>query len=197
MPALSILEPAPGTQFEATQPATPVEVSLLVENWEPYPAAGKSVSCFLNGEVDGTTQDLTYLYSDVPAGRRQLACQLQADSVPLANCEAAAFIFVAVRQDCTGQFDKSCDDSNPCSKDSCVYTMENKWQCQNSEIPDPCCCVSTFDCKCQSGTWGACDPELGLCSGCVDAGDCDDGNLCTIDECVDCGECVNTWVSCD
>jgi hypothetical protein len=73
-----------------------------------------------------------------------------------------------------------CNDLNPCTADICAedgecqnLPLENGTLCENPEI----CAVST--CK------------AGLCQATPGAG-CDDGNPCTVDECVDGGSCVST-----
>lgn len=88
--------------------------------------------------------------------------------------------------DCTS--DGECDDSNPCTDDSCVdaacVNAANSASCDDG---DPC----TYPDTCGSGS---CVPGANIC-GCTTDGDCHDANACTTDRC-DGGTCAHGAIDC-
>ena len=91
--------------------------------------------------------------------------------------------------------DSQCNDMDPCTKDicvenRCVHTCDVGAHCSDGN-PDTSMdsCVAEGDlCVCK-----------GIFQGCLEDKDCDDGNQCTLDRCVD-GRCVNECqvdTSCD
>ncbi len=79
---------------------------------------------------------------------------------------------------------EACDDGDPCTEGEFCWTL----QCMGGVPTDSACC----DVECPEGQV-CCE---GVCQECCDDGDCDDGNLCTIDSC-DGGSCTATPVVCD
>jgi hypothetical protein len=197
-PSLNILSPPDGTYFKAGE-TTPITVELEVTGWEPWPAAGKAVQCYIDGKFVGTTEGNSYTFPDVPPGMRTLNCQLAEWGVALWYCEAVDSVSIKVTKSCAGPGDPSCDDGNDCSLEACVKIGDGMYECHFGNSTDPCCCTSKFDCKCYTGKWQYCDQTTSSCGGCIADADCDDGNPCTMDQCVkeSCGtNCENTWVGC-
>jgi hypothetical protein len=99
------------------------------------------------------------------------------------------------------QQDSDCDDSNPCTEDTCaglagcVHTP----RADGAPCTDGLFCNGTESCwagACQSGTPPCadlehCDEDLDVCRPCAGAAECDDGNPCTVDAC-DTGNCTHT-----
>ena len=94
--------------------------------------------------------------------------------------------------------DLECDDGNPCTDDSCV-----NHKCRNPATTTPDCCMSDADCdyldECSLVSY--CDleantcivimnPNPGPCACCWSAFECSDGNVYTLDQCVE-GCCVS------
>jgi len=81
--------------------------------------------------------------------------------------------------------------------------------CLNNPCDDGVACNGTETCtasggqvECSAGTTVECtngqtctEPD-GICDGCVDAADCDDGDLCTTDTCDSDGSCTNDPIMC-
>jgi hypothetical protein len=85
--------------------------------------------------------------------------------------------------------DIDCDDSNFCTTDSCVEDrcIYSAVVCDDS---DPCTinsCIASVGCVFTP------DPA---CAPCLGDLDCNDGNRCTLDRCVE-GECVSSPISCN
>jgi len=95
-PILSFLEPVNNVYLDQVEPETTVSASLNVVDWGSYPAAGKSVNCFVDGVAAGTSEGLTVQFPDVPLGMHSLCCELLQDGVKLGNCEATACVTVKV-----------------------------------------------------------------------------------------------------
>ena len=102
--------------------------------------------------------------------------------------------------------DAECDDSNPCSMDTC-----NVGVCEYAPVScddanactidfcDPYGGCANMPKDCSPGD--ACNPATGNCepiapTGCASDAECDDGNACTADVC-NAGACENVVVSCD
>jgi len=111
---------------------------------------------------------------------------------------------------CTTGVDVDCDDSNPCTKDSCddhkgcqyVGTTGDKCddgsKCTGSDVCVKGDCKGTAV-KCDAGTpctIDSCHPLKG-CVYEVRTGTCDDGNKCTQDGVCFSGKCISSDVSCD
>gem|GEM_PF-5178634 len=98
--------------------------------------------------------------------------------------------------------DELCDDQDECTDDWCdpvegcmhepVECPDDQDKCTN-DLCDPVegCIYEPVDCP----EGQVCDPETGECVECLTDDDCDDGNPCTIDKCID-GACVHTDVEC-
>ncbi|MCK9420524.1 MAG: hypothetical protein M0R70_14225 [Nitrospirae bacterium] len=76
----------------------------------------------------------------------------------------------------------NCDDSNPCTADSCAGG-----KCLNKEM----ICPLAYKCNSANGT-PACEP-FDFCAGVI----CEDNNLCTTDSCDPAVGCVHKPVACD
>ena len=101
--------------------------------------------------------------------------------------------------------EQDCSDFNVCTDDECVdgecMYVNNTAPCNDN---DPC----TIDDICGGGSCAGapvvcpgsqtCDPADGVCKDCLGDGDCDDGDVCTDDACVN-NVCENTnnTASCD
>ena len=195
-PAITISDPTPLQAYNADGDSTSITVIFEFENWGPWPGPGKSVRCLVDGVVDGSTnQGASYTFSEVPFGMHTLTCQLLDGGMDVGTCDAMASVSVRVRKPCTES--EECDDDNPCSIDACI-DGEGEKRCNYGPGPGDCCCTSIFDCMCSgSGNLGLCHPETHSCGGCLTDAHCDDPSPCTIDKCVGCGQCTNTWVSCE
>ena len=82
--------------------------------------------------------------------------------------------------------DEQCNDQDPCTKDicaqnQCVHTCDVGAVCSdgNPMTSMDSCVIEGGSCLCK-----------GVLQACTDAKDCDDGNACTLDNCVD-GKCIN------
>jgi hypothetical protein len=207
--SLTIVDPATHSYFDQTEPSTPITVSVVVTNWSPYPAAGKSVICLLDGNEVGATDTNVLVFPDVPFGMHFLTCRVALNGIPLTNCAATSTIVVKVKKPCNGGGDAACDDDNPCSIDACTFGSSGEWLCHYGlDLQKPYCCISSFNCDCSTNwdsddTWKSCSKEFPICSDCGTPGDdplCDDNNPCTIDSCKANGDylgCVNTWIYTD
>lgn len=79
--------------------------------------------------------------------------------------------------------DAECDDGNPCTVDTCEA---GSGTCRAQRLPDG----------------AACGPEAGICCAgacasvaCSGAADCDDGDACTVDACLNAGTCAAACTS--
>jgi len=162
LPALAIVGLVP---VDPGPPPADVTVELGGSGVEP--GAGLTVQCFLNGQLDGTTTETSYLFEDLPGGVHSLCCQLVQQGEPLTNCKAAACVHVQITQACSGYGDPVCKDDNPCSLDACVVGGGDDWQCKyGADLANPDCCLSQFECDCEDGTWGKCVNNVCACPGC-------------------------------
>jgi cysteine-rich repeat protein len=187
-PSLSISAPADNVYIEMSQPKTPVTMEFVVSNWPPFPALGKEVRFFLDNQLQGVAAgQLPFVFPDVPLGVHTLSAQLFQQDQPVADEAARAARTVRVTKPCT---DKSqCADTNPCSWEGCVQVAMGLKKCFFGKHPD--CCYTLADCSLASKV---CADVVGTglpsCQGCLQDGDCDDGNSCSADSCVK-GECLH------
>ncbi|MBM4372931.1 MAG: hypothetical protein FJ098_14855, partial [Deltaproteobacteria bacterium] len=198
-PTLVVLSPDTDEEFWLGETATPVNLTFLVENWT-WPAAGRSVTCSVDGGVfgnppgqpdPGPTGPASHIFEDVPVGRHRLCCTLTENGIPLSNCEATGCIDVTVSRECEYLTDPVCGDGNPCSADACLYDASiDHRRCIYGEVLAQDCCLSDMDCGCGPAGWQICVD--GACKDCEDSGDCDDGNPCTVDQCSG-GACSFQW----
>ena len=110
---------------------------------------------------------------------------------------------------CTGPFVTSCDDTNPCTTDSCVPQTG----CKHANNANPCddanaCTISDIcgggSCAgkaldCDDGntcTADACNAATG-CTHAALSGACDDGNSCTSNDTCTAGKCLGEGLVCD
>ncbi len=195
-PTLTIVDPTDGKYFNIGTPVTPVTVTFTVTNWAPYPSAGKSVTCYIDGDYDGTSTGTTYMFADVPAGQHVLTCELFDAGIGLKFCEASDSVTVKVAKPCAGPGDPTCDDGNPCSLEACTSIGGGLYECHFGPSTDPDCCMSKYDCACSTGgKWEYCDAATSQCTPCLVDGDCEDGNPCTTDACDKAaGTCKNDWI---
>lgn len=89
----------------------------------------------------------------------------------------------------TCSLNEGCDDTNPCTDDSCVNPGTVDSYCQNTSLLDDTPC----------GTGICCDGEC-ITAICSTDGDCSDENECTIDTCYDGDTCLamceHSWFPC-
>ena len=191
--------PSNGEYVAKQQPETPVSVQFTVLDWEPYPAQGKAVYCYLDGTYDGMVvpnadEPLTYEFPDIPLGLHQLCCSLVENGLLVGGCPATDCVDIRVTTSCVS--DGDCNDGNPCSEDDCFEVIPfGKYECRYTPVPDPFCCVSPLDCFCADGMYQPClEPDGGppRCMSCIVHEDCDDGDQCTDDAC-DNGLCSHVW----
>jgi hypothetical protein len=151
---------------EAPACNAPFAVALAVQGWDPAaPEAGGE--CRLDGMLVGSTSGEQFdLPAGVPAGLHSLCCTLTWAGVALAQCEATDCLDVKVACPCLGSGDPNCNDGNPCSLDTCAYLGGGEWECSYGKAMDACCCVSKFDCGCDSGQWAQCDEDASTCAAC-------------------------------
>ena len=96
-------------------------------------------------------------------------------ATPIAGCCAA---------------DADCDDGDPCTVDACQADST----CAHAPSEDPLCCASSADCEGTLVCWaGTCALKPSCAAGCASAGDCDDGDIWSLDSCTTgpqgCGVC--------
>ena len=109
---------------------------------------------------------------------------------------------------CTGGAG-ACDDSNPCTDDSCAAgkcsSLNNSAECSDGNActaADKCTlgkCAGSGKLACDDGkvcTDDSCDPKTG-CTTVAKAGLCDDGDVCTIQDTCSGGFCGGAKKSCD
>ena len=197
-PTITITDPATHTYFELGTPVTPVTITVSVTNWAPYPEAGKSVICYVDGEEAGSTESEVFLVPDVSVGLHYVTCRLALNGTPLTNCEATTTIVVKVEMPCDGFDDSDCIDGNPCSIDACVYTTDG-YKCHyGTDLELPYCCVSKYNCDCEDDMWDYCSDVTNNCSECKTDEHYDDDNACTDDSCdVAADKCANDWIYTD
>jgi hypothetical protein len=106
-----------------------------------------------------------------------------ASSAPSTPCPACAGLCTCGTCVCPS----SCDDSNPCTIDTCTPTKNNRFGCLYE------------DKKCDDGnacTVDSCDPKLpGGCT--TKVKDCNDNDVCTIDTCDNAVGCLYAQKNCD
>lgn len=107
---------------------------------------------------------------------------------------------------------KGCDDSNPCTTDACTP----QGGCANAKLADGASCTGADPCMpgtCQGGVCGvpagascddgnpctddACIEGIGCSHVLRDAGECSDGNACTLEDTCVAGVCVGLAANCD
>jgi hypothetical protein len=123
-----------------------------------------------------------FLVDDVEVRANVGSCETNADCDDGLSCSGEEACVDGV---CVSGMPVSCDDSIACTIDSC----DELTSCEN--VPDDTACADTTVCNGVE----TCDPL----SGCV-AGtplDCDDGDLCTLDDCDPMSGCASTPVDCD
>ena len=153
-----------------------------------FPADGHAVNVYLDDELQWSeTQQTSLTLEGLPAGQHAVSLVAAENKLghylEFTNPSATATLTVRVELPCAEPGDPSCDDGNPCSLDYCQKTGE-KYTCQYGIMPyHSSCCDSKYEC---SG--GALCINHG-CGPCPSHGDCDDGNSCTADQCVN-GACV-------
>ncbi len=111
---------------------------------------------------------------------------------------------------CACNEDADCDDSNPCTDNTCnleTYTCEftyNTNQCddnnlctENDVCLDGVCSGTPIDCDDDNVcTDDSCDPEIG-CVNAPNSNQCDDGDACTENDICSEGVCSGTQMDCD
>lgn len=124
-----------------------------------------------------------------------------------ANCNdmnACTFGDKCVGGNCVFEWEKDCEDNNPCTDDTC----EGEFGCSNVYNSNPCddgdACTLDDQCvqgACASGLFtmdcfnenpcasGYCDPAVGCVMTAEDENPCDDGNKCTLGDMCTGGEC--------
>lgn len=126
------------------------------------------------------------------------------EEAPSATCRAGVCVPDLV-------VDKSCDDENPCTQDSC----DPELGCLHQGVTGPACilgdrckvglcnqgvCVIPPDASCDDGnpcTQDVCDPAIGCLWTPLNDIACDDGNECTVLETCFQGECRSSARNCD
>ena len=153
-------------------------------------------------------------------------CDFIANTAPCNDGNVCTVTDVCAAKVCVGSGPLDCDDSNPCTDDSCVpengciHVDNGVCQCEENEDcsddGNPCngtpvclnnACVtdptSLIICSPQNDTTclkNKCDPNQGDCVMTPEPGgkQCDDGNACTdTDQCDGEGSCVGITVTCD
>jgi cysteine-rich repeat protein len=176
--ATSILIDSPTTRQVISVASLPAAVTVR------YRIAGAppvGLATYVDDTYDGAETDLdgTYTFAAVPLGEHRLTlAAVDAAGVRVPGVEAG--VIVRVAPPCTGEAD--CADGNACSADRCIG---NQCRWGASGIPD--CCHSAFDCPLGPGGFRACIDNG--CVECVTTADCDDGDACTVEQCV-AGTCV-------
>ncbi len=187
-PTLTITGMLPDTALAGE----PVQVQFDVQGAEVLPGSEIGIWCFIDGNEAGSTQELSLELKALPLGLHQICCQITELGAPLSDCEATDCLTFKGIGPCDAPGDKACDDANPCSSDACVSIGDGKFECHYGKNPGQGCCTSDFDCGCKDSQWTVCVQETNQCFACNPA-QCDDGNPCTTEECVD-DVCVNTPV---
>ena len=198
-PTLTFTDPSnEGTSIDMNVPVTPFTVTFTVTNWgedeNAYPAAGKAVKCFIEGDYDGMTTGLQYTFGDVPFGYPMLTCHLfdvNANKV-LTNCESRDSVPIKVIKPCLKTVD--CDDGNPLTGQGCSAGI-----CGYNRLGSVGKCVSAYDCTCADKAnslqdkWEICfEGDCGVCSETVP---CNDGEKCTLDTCdTVTHDCTYEWI---
>ncbi len=140
-----------------------------------------------------------------------LGCQFTPNTSPCDDGDLCTLGDVCSQGECVPGLALDCDDSNPCTKDSCNPLVG----CKHTNNSDPCddkdpctltdkcvggACVGTGAMGCDDGnpcTTDYCDPMAG-CNHAVSAGGCDDGNPCTFGDVCQAGTCTpGKPVACD
>ena len=198
-PTITITDPSTMTYYDLSTPVTPVTVTVSVTNWGSYPAATKSVICYVDGEEAATSESEVITIPDVGLGMHVISCSLALNGTSLYTeyCEATDSIFVKVTTPCTGD-DLECYDGNPCSVDACTASKDGLDCRYGTDITLPDCCVTRLTCECDDGDWEFCSPETSNCTPCTKDIHCDDDNACTLDTClVASDKCSNEWITTD
>ena len=107
--------------------------------------------------------------------------------------------------ECVGKADKSCDDSNPCTVDSCDPLAGCQKTAGEGECDDGNPCTSKDGCtkgackgiasNCNDGidcTYDACNDKTGKCGHTAKNDLCNDGEACTTDACDSAKGCTHT-----
>ncbi|MBM4355894.1 MAG: lamin tail domain-containing protein, partial [Deltaproteobacteria bacterium] len=185
-PTVVLLSPAENVYIEQTPPATPVAVTGAVSSWAPFPAAGKEIRFFLDGKHAGSnTQAAAFTFPDVPMGMHTLSAVLYQQGIPLPVPSATASRKVKVTVPCKKKAD--CEEGNPCSIEACVSIGNGEYRCHWGPVYS--CCFSLFDCPFGMSWCKDLDGNgKGECLECLEDGECDDGNPCSVDHCIE-GTC--------
>ena len=199
-PTLTILSPAGVAQVQYIEPATSVDLVMMVQNWE-YPQAGRSLTCSIDdgqyyggpGGADGFTLDLEYTFADVPSGWHEFCCVLTDNGDELDNCAATDCVRLTIWRLCDYLSDPICADANPVSAEACLWDpnidvdgdgiKEGHRRCQYGPVDAPDICLSKYDCACDDDEGGREICIDNTCVVCVEDSDCDDGDPCTIGSC--------------
>ena len=111
---------------------------------------------------------------------------------------------------CTGGEEVLCDDSNPCTDDSCdgsvgcvfennLDTCDDNSDCTTEDVCKDGVCAGAGSMNCDDAN--PCTKDIclddGGCSYEVTQGDCGDGNACTANDQCAAGQCVGSPVDCD
>ncbi len=112
----------------------------------------------------------THTNNTAPCATDGIACTVDV-------CSAGACTHVS--QGCGCNVPADCNDGNPCTNDDCV-----NFSCQITNNTDPCT-TDNIACTTDVCGGGICNHNPSGSCQCLNAGNCNDGNLCTDDDCVD------------
>jgi len=187
-PTVAIVAPANNIYIDTTPPDTPVTLVYQVSNWPSFPGGNREVRFFLDGTYKGTHSTISpFTFPNVPLGVHTVTAALYESGSPLNLPTAVASRFVRMTQACTVKED--CEEGNPCSIQGCVSAGGGVYKCHWAMLSD--CCYSIYDCPFSANYCADLDDDGILsCAECLETGECDDGNPCTIDKCSN-GMCSN------
>jgi len=188
-PTILAVAPADYLYLDQQDGATPVSLSFTVEGWDPFPAPGKEIRFFLDGGYEGKVEaGQQFEFPDVPMGLHSLSAVLYLAGAPLASPAAQTTRHVRISAGC--EVKEDCEEGNPCSFEGCVSAGDGVKKCHWGVEFD--CCLTVYDCP--VGTAHCADMSgdgLPDCVECIAAADCQDGNPCSVDTCLD-GVCSNS-----
>ena len=178
-PSVTILSPANNANFAYTPPGNAVTLKVAVDHAELSPGA-LTFAVYVDGEhqATGASEGDLQIFGLQPGVHHIAALLMNGDGVALPNPEALAAIRVKIIGPCVTTVD--CDDANDCSIDACKGSSGT---CAHGLVPG--CCET--DLACPNGWF--CDD--GSCRECADDSQCDDGNVCTADQCGGDGLCLH------
>lgn len=198
---LSFTSPASSTQYplgpgdQSVQVVNiPVTITVTGTEAEFNPAAF-DVEFYRDGTLRGvknSAETVDFTFFNTKSGSHELTAILveKGASTPIGTDTSKDIINVKVFGNCDSN--EECDDGNPCSNDACIGNT-----CKYGPVYGDCCdeSVPSPSQLCEGDTVCSASDTLaaGICTSCNVDADCVEGNLCTIEECID-NQCVASQI---